>query len=93
MAFLRNGAEIVDDFALVPDMVAGGKDVGAEVEKVLGDGWRQSESAGGIFRIHDYEIHLAFLDQVRQVLPHNPSPRTAENVPDKEQFHRESYLS
>jgi hypothetical protein len=30
---------------------------------------------------------------VRQVLPHNPSSRTTENVPDKEQFHRESYLS
>jgi hypothetical protein len=28
-----------------------------------------------------------------QVLAHHPSSRTAENVPDEEQFHRESCLS
>jgi len=74
-------------------MIACGKDVGAEVEEVLSDGRRQSESSGGVFRIHHDEIHLAFLDQVRQMLPHDPSPRATENVPDKEQFHKESYLS
>jgi hypothetical protein len=30
---------------------------------------------------------------VGQMLAYHPSSRTAENIPDKEQFHRESYLS
>jgi len=82
-----NGAEIVDDLALVPHVVAGGKDVGAEVEQVLGDRGREAESPGGIFRIHDDQIDLAFLDQVGHMFPDNASPRTTKNVPDKEYFH------
>jgi hypothetical protein len=74
-------------------MVAGGKDVRAEVEKILREGRRQPEAAGGIFRVHDHEVYLAFLDEMRQVFPHHASSRTTENVPDKEQFHRGSYLS
>jgi hypothetical protein len=74
-------------------VVAGGKDVGAEVEEVFSDGRREPKSASGIFRIDDDQIHLAFLDEMGQVLAYHPSSRAAENVPDKEQFHRESYLS
>src|ERR1700733_8582416 len=41
VAFRGDGGEIVDDLAFVPYMIAGGKDVGAEVEEVFGKGWRQ----------------------------------------------------
>jgi hypothetical protein len=92
VAFRRDRAQIVDDLALIPHVIAGGQNVGAEVEELFGDGRCEPEAAGGILRIHDHEVDLAFLDDMRQVLPHHPSPRTPENVPDKEQFHRDSCL-
>jgi hypothetical protein len=35
------------------------------VEKFVGESWSQSETAGGIFSIHDNKINLAILDDVR----------------------------
>jgi hypothetical protein len=84
VTFRGNRGEIVDDFPLVPHVVAGSKDVGAEVKQVLGDRGREAESPGGIFSIHDDQIDLAFLDKVGQMFPDNASPRTTKNVPDKE---------
>jgi hypothetical protein len=93
MAFGGYGAEIVNDFALVPDMVAGSKDVGSKVEEVFGKGRCQPEASGSVFCIYDHEVDLAFRDDVGQMLPHHPPSWARENVPDKEQFHREMYLS
>jgi hypothetical protein len=74
-------------------VVAGGEDVGSEVEEIFCDGRGQPEAPRGVLRIHDHEVDLTLLDDVRQMLPHNPPSRTTENVSDKEQFHRESCLS
>jgi hypothetical protein len=68
-------------------MIAGGKDVRAEVEEVFGKGRRQPKAAGGVLRIHDHQVDLALLNNMWQMLPYHPPSRTAENVPDKEQFH------
>jgi hypothetical protein len=87
VAFRGDRGEIVNDLALVPYMIAGSKDVGAEVEEIFGNGRRQSEAAGGVLRIHDHQVDLALLNNVGQMLPYHPPPWTAENVPDKEQFH------
>jgi hypothetical protein len=64
----------------------------AEVEDILGDGGRQPKSASGILRIHDHEVDLALLDDMRQMLPDDPPSRSSENVSDKEHFHRDSCL-
>src|SRR5205085_10133504 len=41
------GVEVLNDFALVPDVIAGGEHGDVEVEKLVNDGGREAESAGG----------------------------------------------
>ena len=62
------GAElhVVDQLALVPDVVAGGDDVGAEVEEVFGEWRRDAEAAGGVFAVDDGEVDLVAFAHVRR---------------------------
>ena len=47
--------------ALVPDVVAGGEHVGAQVEEILGDLRRDAEAAGGVFGVDDDQFDLVCL--------------------------------
>jgi len=49
----RDG-HVFEDLALVPDVVAGGDDVGSEVEEFFGDGGGYAKAAGCVFAV-DYE--------------------------------------
>jgi hypothetical protein len=69
-------------------MVASGKDVRAEVKEIFRQGGGQAEAARSVLRINDDEIDLALPDDVGQMFPHDAPARTAENVPDEEQFHK-----
>ena len=54
MAVGGDRLHVFDDFFLVPDVVAGGEHVGAEVKELVGRGRRDAEAAGGVFGIdHD----------------------------------------
>ena len=86
VAFRGYGAEIVDNLALVPDVVAGGEDVGAEVEEVFGDGRREPEAAGSVFRIHDDEVDLALRDDVGQCSRTTRPPGLPKTSPTKSNF-------
>ena len=79
-----DGVEVVDDFFFVPDVVAGGEDVGAEVEELVGDRRGEAESAGGVFSVDDDEVDGAALDDVADVLAHDAATGAAEDVADEE---------
>ena len=59
---------VLEDLFLVPDVVAGGDDVGAEVEELFGDGGRDAEAAGGVFAVDDEEVDGVGFEDVREVL-------------------------
>ena len=82
-----DGVEVVDEFALVPDVVAGGEDVGAEVEEVVGNLRSDAEAAGGVFAVDDDELGLVGLAQVTDVRLEDAAARAAKDVADEEDVH------
>ena len=78
---------IVDQLALVPDVVAGGQNIRAQIEEVLGKLRRQAKAAGGVFGIDDGELDVVRRAQMADVLAHDPAPRAAEDVADEENVH------
>ena len=68
-------------------MVAGGDDVGAEVEELFRYGGRDAEAAGGIFAVDDEEVHLVRFKQLGQVFVDDVAAGGAKNVADKEDLH------
>jgi hypothetical protein len=65
-------------------MVAGGQDIRAKIEEILGELGRQAEAARGVFGVDDDQFHDVRLAHMADVLAHDPAPRTAENVADEE---------
>jgi len=80
VTFGGHGLHVVDDLAFIPYVIAGGENVRAEVEEILGDGRGNTEAAGGIFRIDDDQVHAALGDDVREVLTNDTPASTAEDV-------------
>ena len=76
-----------DRFLLVPDMVAGGDDIGAGIdgfeEDILGD----AEAAGGILAVDDDEIEFQVGHEPRQAIPYRSPSRLADHVTQKKQPH------
>ena len=58
MAIGGDRLHVFDDFFLVPDVVAGGEHVGAEVEEFVGGSGGDAEAAGGVFGIDDDQIDM-----------------------------------
>lgn len=52
---------VVHEFALVPDVVAGGDDLGSGGEECFGYLGRDASAAGGIFAIDDAEVDVVEL--------------------------------
>ena len=75
--------EVVDQFALVPDVVAGGENVGAQVEDFLGNLRGDAEAAGGVFGVDDGEVDGVRLADVADVLADDFASRAAEDVADE----------
>jgi len=51
------GVQVIDDLALVPDVVAGGDDVDAEFEQLFGNLRSDAEAAGGVLAVGDGEFN------------------------------------
>jgi hypothetical protein len=86
-AFVAGGGRrlhIIDDLALVPDVVAGGQDMGPEIEEFVGDSGGDAESAGGVLRIDHDQVDRTVLDDVADVFADDASTGAAEYVTDKE---------
>ena len=93
IAFGGRGIHIVDQLALVPDVVAGGQNIRSQIEEILGDLRRQAKAAGGVFRIDDGQLYLMRLAQMADVLTHDPASRAAEDVADEKYAQGNSYSS
>jgi hypothetical protein len=65
-------------------VVAGGEDVGAEVEELVGDLRGEAEAAGGVLRVDDGELDVVGLADVADVLADDAAARAAEDVADEE---------
>jgi hypothetical protein len=48
--------EIIDDFALIPDVVAGGDDVDVEIEQFLSERGCDAEAGGRVLAVGNDEI-------------------------------------
>ncbi len=73
--------------ALVPDMVAGGDDVGAGVERLAKDFFGDAEAAGGVLAVDDDEIELEVGNQAGKLFPHRRAAGRADHVAQKEKSH------
>jgi hypothetical protein len=80
---------VFEDLFFVPDVVAGGDDVGAEIEEFFCDGRGDAEAAGCVFAIDDEEIDGVGLDDVGQVFTYDMAASGAKDVADEEDIHCE----
>ena len=78
--------EVLDDFAFVPDVIAGGHDVDAEIEKLFGQGRSDSEASGGIFAIGDDQVWSVLLTQFGEAIFYDRASWAAKNVTDEKNF-------
>ncbi len=83
MAVGGHRVHVVDQLALVPDVVAGGEHVCAQLEQVFGDLRSDAETAGGVFSVDDDQIDGMGGAHMPDVLADNPAACTAENVADE----------
>lgn len=78
---------VFEDLALVPDVVAGGDDVGTEIEELFGDGGRDAEASGGVFAVDDEEIDGVGFEDVREVFADDVAAGGAKDIADKKDIH------
>ena len=78
---------VLEDFLLVPDVVAGGDDVGTEVEELFGEGGGDAEASGGVFAVDDEEIDGVGFEDVGEVLADDVAAGRTEDVADEENVH------
>ena len=80
---------VFEDLALVPDVVAGGDDVGAEIKEFFCDGRGDAEASGGVFAVDDEEIDGVGLKDVGQMFADDVATGGAKDVADEEDIHCE----
>jgi hypothetical protein len=78
---------VFEDLALVPDVVAGSDDVGAEFEELFCDGGGDAEAAGGVFSVDDEEVDGVGFEDVGEVFADDVATGGSEDVADKKDVH------
>src|SRR5579864_6128843 len=81
------GVEVIHDLAFIPDVIAGGEDVAAQVEKILGNGGGKAKTAGSIFRVGNQKIDFVRFHELGRVIAKDLAPRAAEDVTHEEDLH------
>jgi hypothetical protein len=81
------GVEVVNDLALIPDMVAGRKNVNAYLEQVLGQRRGDAEAGGCVLSVGEHEINGVLFYENRQAILDDSSSRSAKNVTNKKNAH------
>ena len=66
--------KVVNNLAFVPDVVAGGHHVDAEIEEFFGERRRDAEAGRGVFAVGDYQIDGVLLNQRRQAVFRDTDP-------------------
>jgi hypothetical protein len=77
-----------DCFLLVPHMVARRHHVGAGIDRLEKNVFRDAETAGRVLPVDDDEVQLEVADQSRQALPDGRPSGLAHHVAQKEKTHR-----
>jgi hypothetical protein len=90
MAVALDHLEVVDDLALVPDVVARGDDVNIQFEQFLGERGRDTKAGGGIFTVGDDQVDPVLTHDSRQSLFDNGASGAPKNVADEENSHETS---
>jgi hypothetical protein len=78
---------VFEDLFFVPDVVAGGDDVGAEIEELFGDGGGEAEASGSVFAVDDEEINVVGFKYVREMFADDVAAGGAKDVADEEDIH------
>ena len=81
----RLGADVVERFLLVPDVVARGHHVDAAVEQLVADLARDAEAGGRVLGVGDDEVDRVAVDEGRQPVLDQVAPGPADDVADEEQ--------
>ncbi len=81
---------VLEDLALVPDVIAGGDDVGAEVEELFRDGGGDAEASGGVLSVDDEEVDGIGFKDVGKVFADDVAAGGAKDIADKENVHLRS---
>src|SRR3981081_332743 len=82
-----NHLEVVEDLALVPNVIAGSDDVNIEFEQLFGQRRRNAETRGRILSIRNDDINRLVADNSRQPILDDQPSRPSKNVADKENPH------
>ena len=78
---------VFEDLFFVPDVVAGGDDVGAEVEELVGDGGRDAEAASGVLTVDDEEVDGVGFEDVGEVFADDVAAGGAKDIADEKDIH------
>jgi hypothetical protein len=79
--------QIRNDRALVPDVVAAGKNIDFSLKEFVGYLRSQSKTCGSVFHVGDAEINAVRLNQALQIFEKGSSSRLAENISNKQNAH------
>ena len=79
--------QVIENLALVPDVVAGGEHIRADFEEFLGDGRRDAEPSGGILGVGDGQVDPVGGDDVLQMVGSDAPPGRCENIPHEKNVH------
>ncbi len=83
----RLGREILQNFALVPNVVSRCEHVQPELQQLFGDQRCNSKAAGGILRVGDGEIYVFGGDDVVELIGNNAAAGGGEYIADEEDIH------
>ena len=78
---------VLEDLALVPDVIAGGDDVCAEIEELFCDGRGDAEAASGVLSVDDEEVDGVGFEYVRKVFADDVAAGGAKDIADKKDVH------
>ena len=78
---------VFDDLFFVPDVVAGGDDVRAEVEEFFGDGGGDAEATSRVFAVDDEEVDGVGFEDVGEMLAYDVAAGRSEDVADEKNVH------
>jgi hypothetical protein len=80
---------VLEDLFFVPDVVARGDDVGAQIEEFFCNGRGDAKAPGGVFAVDNEEIDGVGVEDVGQVFAYDVAAGGAKDVADEEDIHCE----
>ena len=83
MAVGRDGLHVFDDLLLIPDVVASGEHLSAEIEEFVRRGRGDAEATGGVFRIDYYKVDMVLVDNRGEMFADDTPAGTAKYIPHK----------